>query len=170
MISNKHLYIDLEGTIIDLWDSNVEPVRDDGIYKIIHGTKWQSISIFSFAIDNGIDVDIFDVRWRPQLEQLYGVPFDNVITTRMVCKEVINGDDGTAQHYVKCRVGKESAFIKYINNTARANTEHVLIDDLVTTAYMHNLEHNTITKLLNVYDIQDNSERIQRALTFGTAV
>lgn len=166
----RHLYLDLEGTIIDLWDSETDAVRNQQIYDIMHSVEWHSINIFSFAIDNGIDEDIFNIRWRPQLEKIYDKPFDNIITTRMVCMEVINGCDGVAQHYVKCRIGKETSFIKYMNNAAHPGDECVLIDDLVTTSYMHNLERNVLVKMLNVVDVTEQRSQVAQVLTFGISV
>lgn len=79
----KHLFLDLEDTIItpvlDGWH-NTELVNIDKIKKVILDFNPDFINIFSFAIHDDIQKDLFNRHTRPMIELALGVKI-NLIPT-----------------------------------------------------------------------------------------
>lgn len=120
------LYIDLEGTIIDNWDS----------FEIIHCAvplieKYPNmpIEIFSFAVDNDKDMAKLEANMH-HLNVSFNREFSNNFKVELL------SDWYNLPMYSIKNMGKEKGFIDYLTfyviGDELANTTFVLIDDMVS--------------------------------------
>jgi hypothetical protein len=159
--NTQHIFLDLEGTLIDAWDS-ARPMMTE-IKAIRNRLKVQKIStvqIFSFAIHHERDQDWFKRTMQADLEQRLGVTISRVISMveMKAADEKFRGcrlDDLTELTLLR---GKEGAFESWASLMHRGD-QSTLIDDVVVNRSIHNhdtdthIEFTNIQKIVNLWDI-----------------
>jgi hypothetical protein len=148
MTPNRH-YWDLEGTVIDNWDSqqlcNVHEVR-----RYVAANNITDVTIFSFAIWDEKDVATFHRELEPMLVDAFGVKFVNVLSAEYVRKVVLKH---MRAHFdlndFLCLWGKNRGFIEYCEAGLTGGTV-TLLDDQVPNVTHINHDRELTMKLVNV--------------------
>lgn len=83
MTLRKHLFLDLEDTIIapvmeGWWQTEIIPENAEKIRKIIAEYKPDVVNIFSFAIHNDRERANFGMGTKPMIERALGVTFSSI--------------------------------------------------------------------------------------------
>ena len=69
------LFLDLEGTIIDEWDSPFI-INEKEINRFISSSNYDTFGIFSYAIHNDSDRKIFDRDIKPVIDKILDIEID----------------------------------------------------------------------------------------------
>lgn len=133
------VFIDLEGTIIDVWHGgnlklkNVELIKD-----VISQYGVNEVGIFSFAIVNSSDLNDFFGRLCGKIEDAIGVPITSVPTVRDMMRADANHTGFTPVHTIDWHQArnKELAFKIWALGELSHFTNAVLIDDVVPNMSM----------------------------------
>jgi hypothetical protein len=156
---NKHVFFDLEGTVIDDID-NQNIVNDiPTIRKWLEGENVLSIGIFSFAIDNKEERDTFMRQFtRRTLESLLKVDIGRVVTTEDAMAAAVSRNrtvrfEGLWEF--KQLWGKERGFIDFAFQNF-TNAEVVLLDDMVTDQVVFFPRKSLTIRLVNVNTLSGN--------------
>jgi len=89
MEKQRILFLDLEQTIIDVWqDANIIQVQVPFIKEVIRKFKPEHIGIFSFAIDNESDKEHFRNRMQDKIEMAIGmkITWKHIMSTSEMIK------------------------------------------------------------------------------------
>lgn len=147
----KHVFLDLEGTVITLID---DPVLGN-ISKV---KEWldkedvMAVGIFSFAIDNNEERNTFMKSWtRRTLDEVLGTIIGNVVTTEDACRAArqVHKVSFEALWEFKQLWGKERGFIDFARNKFK-DAEVVLLDDMVPNMTMIMPDLNLTIRMVNV--------------------
>lgn len=148
----KNIFLDLEGTLIDDWDSmNLLSNQVDAVKTLLKNRNVNAVHIFSFAIHNAIDIMRFEDELKPRLESRLGV---KILSTPCMI-EMKEADE----KWRKCRLfdmnefiilrGKRDAFESWVSLN-HAGEESTLIDDVVQNMHMHDTDSGTEIFFQNV--------------------
>lgn len=149
-MNQTNLFLDLEETIIDNWDSGLL-INSAQIREYIEKNRIKGFRIFSFAIWTEENMKEFNKRHRRMLEKA----LDSRIIECNTCEEFRNSDteftgvrfDGVTD-FISIR-GKVGAFINWCES--RFSGQHnTLIDDVVPNGIWHNQSSNTICKFIHI--------------------
>jgi len=139
-----NLYLDLEDTVIDSWDSRlIKPVQCKRIKDFMEFCKYEEFSIFSYAIWNDADREVFNAKIRPMLEKYFECECVHVPTVQemMETDHKLTGlHFNSISDYIRIR-GKADGFRNWVVNMKPENDHYALIDDAVTD--MATKYHNT---------------------------
>lgn len=137
----KHLYLDLEGTLIEPCPqglANAIGLNCSGIAQFIRRYEPDEVNIFSFALHTRFDASSFELFLRERLEARLGVVFKDVLTVdhdiRPACARVLGVPASELDfRTLSVDVGKQQAFRLYVRDRFSASScdaPHVaLIDD-----------------------------------------
>lgn len=140
------LFLDLEDTVIDNWDDFMFiPSKCEKIRNYIKNNDIAEVIIFSFAIDDEKDEEIFKRQHRGDLERVLGVKVGLVVTSNDVKR--ITGHK--LLHELKY-FGKQISFLHYIDTIKNDNTDYVLIDDMVENLTLTYNDSNNKVALINI--------------------
>ena len=140
------LFLDLEDTVVDNWDDFMFiPSKCEKIRNYIKDNNIAEVIIFSFAIDDEKDEEIFKRQHREDLERVLGVKVGLVVTSNDVKR--ITGHK--LLHELKY-FGKQISFLHYIDIIKDDNTDYVLIDDMVENLTVAYCDSNNIITLINI--------------------
>lgn len=151
----KNIFLDLEGTLIATID-NAELASPGPIVKWINSIKPDSVSIFSFAIDNAADRSKFrDSGLQKILEDTFSFKTLDVITVEEVKRAIqlknhIILDNLTE---VKQLWGKTRGFIDFCHFHF-SNCECILLDDMVEDMHVHFTVKNLTVRTVSVFDLR----------------
>lgn len=127
----KNLYLDLEGTLIKGFN-NSKILHKDIIINFINEYQPDNICVFSYAISNEEDKEVFSTHLENLLHKEFNIIFDNIISIddmiSVISKYDINCPNNFAlfpNHY-----SKKTAFIKFCSSLRNEDT-HLLIDDSI---------------------------------------
>ena len=129
------LWFDLEATIIDSWD-NPFIINEAKIFDVLKDFPHDEIGIFSFAIWDDKDREIFNSQIKPRIEETFGIKIAHVPTKQEMFQAIKKNH--------KCQFsfedffdfwGKENGFSDWIRATNTGT--HILIDDMVEDCGMH---------------------------------
>jgi len=149
-----NIYIDLEGTVIDIWTDpvliNCDRVRQwISDHHYLHGVR--QVGIFSFAVWNQRDQDQFWNQLAPPLQEA----LDIKISQCPSIEEMMQADFGlTNVHwdgihdFVSVR-GKKDAFRSWcvLNHPGQHS---LLLDDTVPNAIWQDLDSELLVELVNI--------------------
>lgn len=156
MSKKTSIWIDLEETVINSWynpiliPKNIEKIKR---YCVFHGFDSNRINIFSHAIWNDEDFDVFyDHGIATDLEQAFGSPY--VINKCMkvdwlISQTVKNISSG---EYVS-RYNKFESFMKYVPLIGAFDTKFILFDDVVPNYEIEMLDFHNSVKFVNINSI-----------------
>lgn len=146
-------FFDLEETLITNWHdpvlTNVQKVKQ---WIADNGVK--QAGVFSWAIWNQKDVDVFNTQLKKWLESVYEIEFTEVVTktaaVRTVChaKALKYEDDFDLEQVAKV-FGKHGIFTEWCLARERDCT-CILLDDLVPDRETFDHAKNLLVKLVNV--------------------
>lgn len=126
---NKMLFLDLEETIIISWYNhtlcNVDFIKD-----IIKAEGVEEIHIFSFAIANQFDQDVFSTQLKPFLESVLNVKIRSWPSIARINKVLRSFTGVVMEDYEMPNIfGKFRAFQEYCRAEYK-NTKCILVDDV----------------------------------------
>jgi hypothetical protein len=150
-MKNTQVFLDLEETVIDSWDSgllvNSAQVRD---WLAQHEIK--GVDIFSFAVWNQQDQLKFDREFAPILRKALDVGIRNCITVQSMMEKdsTLTGINwqGDITEFI-CLRGKVGAFTNWCRLHHAADV-CVLIDDIVPNMDIINHDTGGVIKFINV--------------------
>lgn len=132
----KMMFLDLEETIIRSWQ-NPTLCNIDYMRYLLANEKVEEVHIFSFAIWNQADKDVFSQRLKPHLEEALGVRIRSWVSVPEVNKVLKQFTGIVMEDWEMINVwGKMRAFQDYCRSEYK-DMECVLVDDVVpNTAFM----------------------------------
>lgn len=144
----KRVFLDLEGTIIDMWDNPIL-INVDKIRNFLVKCEVSEIEIFSFAIWDKDDVNAFgDIK--ESLEKNLCV---NIKTTHPLddVSKIVNKFNRFQLKTIETASlwGKARSFEDFIDAT-HENSHCILIDDIVPLKRIENKDTGNIIELINV--------------------
>ena len=149
------LFLDLEGVLIDSW---VNPTTIDNkmVNEVIDNFKVDSLFIFSAAIQNDEDLQVFNGSMRRRIEETFGIKIDEVITI----EKAIKGSSWRTYNFlsifeVMTLIGKFILFEQYCLDTHRG-MKCVLLDDNCNNKYIDNIDTETKIVLVNTNNPASN--------------
>jgi hypothetical protein len=143
------LYLDLEDTIVDNWDDFLFlPSKCEKIRNFIKDHEISDITIFSFAIDDGKDVDIFINQHKADVERFIDAEITNIVPVSDIIN-VLYRSLHPSKYAVKS-FGKQQVFLNYIDWVMDDNCDYVLIDDMVANVTVKHHDSNNIVSLINI--------------------
>jgi hypothetical protein len=122
----KHLFLDLEDTIISPVDGGWHTFRiinEEKIQNLISVLKPKHVHIFSFAIGNNIERDLFNTICRPAVERAIGFSLEMVPT--------VDDDILPAAIRVRCMGMVGIDFVEMTNFWGKEETFKFFLRDLV---------------------------------------
>lgn len=132
-------YIDLEGTVIDSWQSPI-PIN----LHLRNELQGKEVIIYSFALLGQEDMNHFDMNIRNTIEQTFSCKVKGVVFTGAVC-DILAKEDGVIYEdevdriLYRSQIGKTESFLRYIfENGVDDNTYH-LFDDTVEDRVIDNV-------------------------------
>lgn len=147
---NTCVFLDLEETIIDSWESgnlvNVQVIKD-----YLEKNNIKEVGIFSFAIYNDRDLDIFSRDHKTAIERVLNVTISTVISVEQMLK-LDTAFTGlffeSVSDFISIR-GKKDAFINFVNGNVKFD-KAILIDDVVPNMSIKYHDVNAEIELVNV--------------------
>lgn len=127
----RNVFIDLEETVIDDWHhGNFLSDNAKRIFKTLQPRD--KLSVFSFAIWNKQDAELFDLKFRKPLENFFCRPIV-AVPTLFEIKETICKFRRLSIDFCdfSSLFPKHMAFIEFIRATEKCG-EFILFDDMVT--------------------------------------
>lgn len=154
---DKIIFLDLEDTVIDTWDSMLLlPSACERIMKMINDANFkpEAFGIFSFAIRDRADIDKFDKELRSRLEKIIGWTFDDqfiwstdymkdIIATNLRLNRSKFSDNDFFDFFKK-----DSAFIECAK--FHSNKDMWLFDDAVTPTHVEFPVQNVKVKITRI--------------------
>ena len=154
-ISRRVLFLDLEDTVIDNWSNGyyanaVNTVRVRNIIKAVRPTE---VRLFSYAVYNKSDVDMFNTVFREWLEDLLGIKFEDDIfcvgDLFQMCKQ--DGVFYESIHDCMSLLGKAHGFQRFIEMSPKyKDCVITLVDDVVTNKTLLYHDRNMIVNYIDV--------------------
>lgn len=143
MNNEKHLFLDLEDTIITpvingWWKTSL--INEEIIEKVLSGWNPDFIHIFSFAIHNKRELDLFEQGTRPMIESFLKRKLDKVFTVKedilpICCKAKGLSIEHTDFSDLCDFWGKQDSFRIFIRNSKLFSKTHgaklLFLDDCV---------------------------------------
>lgn len=132
------VFLDLEGTVVDDW-TNMKLVNARRVGDFLQKLKVIEVGVFSFAVWNDNDLNLFKTDLQSRLESVLDVKVTDVPTVKMMMDLDRNSththfDD--ASDFITMR-GKKNAFMNWVDHMF-PNTDCMLVDDLVPDVTVHN--------------------------------
>lgn len=151
-MSTLKVFLDLEDTIISNWFSP-ELKNFHAVKTFLKEHQITNVWIFSFAIWDARDADIFDRKMKSWLEREYEIEIDGVVTVDEMEKTILwkQGMEFTTSEFLSVW-GKQRAFHDYITLT-QPEGEFLLIDDMVQSSTTTILKSKQTIDFLNVLEI-----------------
>lgn len=147
---NTCVFLDLEETIIDSWHSgllvNVQVLRD-----FLEKNNVTEVGIFSFAVYNDRDLEIFNRDHKPFIERALNVTITSCVTVEQMMKKdtAFTGIFfDNVSDFISVR-GKKDAFINFVNGNVKFD-KAMLIDDVVPNMTVRFNDLNKEIELVNV--------------------
>lgn len=143
------VWLDLEQTIIAIWQEpelcNVPQIR-----SFLQRQNVKSVNIFSFAVWNDADREVFNRTMRDGIAQALGVKINLVPTLAEVMKTIFHKSGNLFEPHEFCSVwGKTKAFHDYIYLSGQKGS-HTLIDDMVQNMTIQYEDENYCMRFVNV--------------------
>lgn len=155
----NHMFFDLEGVLIDSW-FNPEIFAD--LKPIID--QLDCIDLFTFAIYNQEDMDLFNTSIRPKIESFFGKKV-NIVQSREELIPILNKNGHEGRHIDNPELSdfytKAEAFRAYIQNQYNSG-EFLLIDDQVPDSLLE-IDGKDVLKIgtASITTIRDAIKRSQ---------
>lgn len=135
----KRLFVDLEETLIDSWNSGNLWKRERVFAQLNeHFGKDRGIldaTVWSFAVSNDEDVKVFNSRFKNWLEEIFGLNFIDVVSKQRIMRDVLKFRGFPSNAFDEWEFTQIWGKDKSLENWARANNfencEIVLLDDMV---------------------------------------
>lgn len=147
---NTCVFLDLEETIIDSWQSgllvNVQVLRE-----FLEKNNVTEIGIFSFAVYNDRDLEIFNRDHKPFIEKALNVTVTSCVTVEQMQKSDTKFTGiffDNISDFISVR-GKKDAFINFVNANIKFD-KAMLIDDVVPNMTIRFNDLNKEIELVNV--------------------
>ena len=141
-ITKQHLFIDLEETLIDNWDSaNLGPrtkvwqLLGDHFLHTVNDAPLEA-TVWSFAVWDDHDKEHFDKRMRKWLEEVFNLKFVRVVTCKEMRDTIVElkgfnlGLDVSEMVQIWSKDRSLEDWVKFHLNDF-ANSRIVLLDDMV---------------------------------------
>ncbi|MBP7284948.1 MAG: hypothetical protein KBA66_25400 [Leptospiraceae bacterium] len=140
------LFLDLEKTIIHSWDDPIL-INEERIINIIRSVNPSKIGIYSFAIYNKQDLDIFQKTILFALEGALhiNIQTDLIFTVEEIADTVLKTKKSDVRNFIQV-YGKQRSFTEFIKEKYKEGN-FVLIDDLVENKEIS--ENNIRIQLIN---------------------
>ena len=128
------LWFDLEQTLIESWDKPII-INQEKIVNFFKEFPCDEIGIFSFAIWDDKDREVFEFQIKPRIEETFGIKISHVPTKQELFHAIKKNH--------KCQFSfedfhdfwdKEKGFVDWIRATNSGT--HILIDDMVEDCEM----------------------------------
>ena len=139
----KH-YIDLEGTVIDSWQSPT-PVNLH-LREFLEGKE---VIIYSFALLNREDSNHFFVNVKDTLQTVFGCTVTGIVFTETICDEFAKEDGVEYEDYLdrvmyRNELGKEGSFLRYVKKYGNSDVVYHLWDDTVEDKEIGNVRFHRV--------------------------
>lgn len=166
----KRLFLDLEDTVItpvlEGWQ-NTEMINVELIKKVIHLFKPDVIDIFSFAISDEKEKQLFNQYCRPMIEQSLGVTLFTVPTTdndiiKACCAQKNINPKKVDFSDLSDFWGKQLSFNLWCEHHFKNPSYPVqclFLDDAVSNSYIKSLDNSFDAFILNVDDLALNFDK-----------
>lgn len=164
MTTRRHLFLDLEDTIIspvtEGW-FNVRAVNVNKIENFIKEFKPDTLNIFSFAIWNDQELLRFNMGPRPKIEKLLGLPISSVPTCEdmiYAIKKVSNYHEEIDFKILTHVIGKQQAFrlcVEHVFGKTDLDVEVVLLDDIVYNEEFKWPDMKVTGRILNILEMKE---------------
>jgi hypothetical protein len=145
------LFLDLEKTIIYSWYDPVI-INEDRITRIIRSIKPDKIGIYSFAIYNNDDLELFYKTIQPEIETTFHIKIESDLTYTVeeMVETILQRNDTDIRKFIQ-EYGKQKSFSEFIKRKYKEG-HFVLLDDLVdnTETLVGNLSIQFINPFLKV--------------------
>lgn len=147
---DRHIFLDLEGTIIDSWDNRV-PVNLSKIKSFLEQNNIKEVNIFSFAIHNEDDLTEFcRDDFKGWLEEILNVKIVSHPTVEDMCKAVLQHVGINWSTHELISVWTKLRSFQDFCQACFKDSSCTLIDDVVPnmTQVFHDI--NLVIKTINV--------------------
>lgn len=167
-----NIYLDLEETIIDDWNSgnflphNIRAIKNN-IRELenYYGEKVEHINIFSFAIVNKSDIELFNKIFRDDIEKIFDkeiknvVICDNKLLQRLLKPKGVQVSHDEAVQDVLTINPKAQYFDLYVKDKYPGEIS-VLFDDMVDNNISKTIIKSSKMKSITGFiDLYDNTEK-----------
>lgn len=148
-----NIFVDLEETLIDEFSTNPKFLVENctSIKRFISNTEHSHMFLFSFAIHDTKDVEIFAADIQPILERVLDKKFSHIVTVPQMFKvtqKALSMRFGTLSDFILER-GKELAFHDWCRAFHRGEA-NILIDDVVHNRMTIDIDDGTSMETINV--------------------
>ena len=147
-----NLFFDLEETLIKSWQDPLlcNIARCQGVKEQLEAFDSVSFHVFSFAISNDADKQIFFNEIQPTLEKVLNISFGLVPSVEEITKEVIRFTKTRFEPWELPSVwGKPRSFSDFCNSRKLSGL-NVLIDDVVPNQVAFSLDSDVHVATVNV--------------------
>lgn len=153
---NKHLFVDLEETLIDSWESGQLGPKGK-VWSLLdtHFGRDRPVTnatVWSFAVWDQKDVDHFNNNFKTWLENQFNLRFVDVVTTAemvVVCKNHLGWNHLDTTELIQL-LGKERSLEIWLKNHNYRDCEVVLLDDVVENKTVHFHDKNLTLNFVKV--------------------
>jgi hypothetical protein len=151
MNSKFKIFLDLEETVIDSWDSGML-VNSAQVRDFLDHFSAKTARVFSFAVWDRADQDTFDRLHRRPLEKALDVHFDLCPTVQdfMQTDTALTGVHwhGDVTEFITLR-GKVGAFTNWCR-FHHPDSDCLLVDDIVPNMDIMNHDTHSVIRFVNV--------------------
>ena len=156
MDSKFKIFLDLEETVIDSWDSGLL-VNSSQVRDFIKSQQASNVTIFSFAVWDANDQKTFDKQHRRVLQRALdtGIALVPTVQDFMLSDTKLTGVDwqGDVTEFI-CLRGKVGAFINWCK-LHHSGENCLLVDDVVPNMDVIDRDSGVIIRLVNVNTLKD---------------
>lgn len=145
----KVLFLDLEETVIRSWDNPLF-CNTDFILDVLKKENVKQVHIYSFAIYNDHDKEIFEKTMKAGLEQHLGVEILSWMSIKELMKKVFfyNGVVFDQNEFITVW-GKVRSFHDFCSGEF-SNMECILVDDVVPNSRFELPDKNLVIRTIKV--------------------
>lgn len=151
MDSKFKIFLDLEETVIDSWQSGML-IRSSQVRDFLKEQNATNVTIFSFAVWDSNDQQVFDKQHRRALQKSLdtGIVLVPTVQDFMAADTKLTGVNwhGDVTEFI-CLRGKVGAFINWCK-LHHPTTNCLLVDDIVPNMDIIDHDTNTTIKFINV--------------------
>ena len=155
--AQQHMFLDLEETVIDSWDSaKLLMTNCRAIRRMLKSRGVNEVTIFSFAVQTPEEREEAMTHLRPRLEKVLDVKIVDVILVQQMQQ--------ADQQWRKCRLDDMTEFIMLRGKTdaffAWASLKHpgeqcTLIDDVVPNSESRDWDTDTVVEFRNIEQVRE---------------
>lgn len=155
-MTTQHIFLDLEQTVIDSWESqcliNIEQVRNKLADFGWTDQSLHLLHIFSFAIWNEEDERVFRSDIEPRLMGALGAKARFIVhRVDQISSELLHSTKvlWERQELITC-LGKQDAFVQFCRAKFARTTHCILLDDMVINSVTVDTDFNRIIQTVRI--------------------